>query len=114
LRSSHTKAHFELGHDGKIKQVEQTTPLSGGKVKLEPTALGLTHASPAAAGAAKAPVTPSAPSKSSVSAAPEAVPAASASAPEAEVAPVAAAPEVGAGVAAAEVVHAPEPESLRQ
>jgi hypothetical protein len=51
LRSGLTKAHFELGQDGKPKQVYPTTPLSGGNVKLEPTALGL--ASPAAAGAVK-------------------------------------------------------------
>jgi hypothetical protein len=105
LRSGLTKAHFELGQDGKPKQVYPTTPLSGGNVKLEPTALGLTHASPAAAGAAKAPGKPSAPSKSSVSA--EALPAAGASAPKPEVAPVAPPSPVLAAAAAAELIHAP-------
>jgi hypothetical protein len=103
LRSSLTKTHFELGHDGKPKQVYPTTPLSGGNVKLEPTALGLAHA---ATGATKVSVTPSAPSKSSVSA--EALPAAGASAPKPEVAPVATPPPGLAAAAAAELVHAPE------
>jgi hypothetical protein len=99
LRSGLTKAHFELGQDGKPKQVYPTTPLSGGNVKLEPTALGLV--SPAAAGAVKAPIVPSAPSKSSVSA--SSLPAAGAGAPKPEVAPVAPPPGVLAAAAAGRI-----------
>jgi hypothetical protein len=102
LRSGLTKAHFELGQDGKPKQVYPTTPLSGGNVKLEPTALGLV--SPAAAGAVKAPIAPSAPNKSSVSA--SSLPTAGAGAPKPGVAPVATPPGLAAA-AAGELVHAP-------
>jgi hypothetical protein len=113
LRSSHTTTHFELGQDGKPKAYP-TTPLSGGNLKLEPTALGL--ASPAATGPVKAPIVPSAPSKSSVAA--PSLPAAGAGASKAKEPPVPAPPGVAAAAAAvavipevvepaAPVVHAP-------